>query len=290
MKYFLPLVVAAVLTTIALGFSEGFSPSKILCDLELAEETDSLPSFAESYRYLSHGRQCFVFESPDQKTVIKFFNQNYIRPHWYHSLPAPQGWKEREEKKIALRRKFYRESYLLAMRELREESGLLYVHLLKSAKPLPSVTLIDPTGRSIVVDLNRTAFVLQKKAQPYLAHLKEVKQKEGALGLRREIDDLIRFVSSRIDKRIADYDHDIDKNLGYLDGRILFIDPGRFFKDEQLAEEKRGLMERWKAVHRLHKWLLKIDPDAANYLGIFRTSWLPDRRQSPTSPVLQTGG
>ena len=264
----IPIFTAIFLTVLSLHYSSGFSFSKILCELPVGKEIDQpLPDLSEPYIYLSHGRQSFVFESADGKSVIKFFNQNYFQPHWYHRLPASEIWKKNQKEKIAFRQMFYRESYLLAMQEFPKETGLIYVHLQASSTPLPSITLIDPSGRSRQLDLNRTAFVIQKKAKPYLAHLEEAWEKKGLEGIKREIDAWIDFCSRRIAKKISDYDHDIWQNVGALDGEILFIDPGKFYRNDQIFEEHQYALEWWKATHRLHHWLAIHHPDAALYLA-----------------------
>ncbi|MBS0625224.1 MAG: hypothetical protein JSS32_04170 [Verrucomicrobia bacterium] len=258
------LLLAAAILAIAIHRSVGFSLSKVLVDLPTGEElSQELPELSQPFRYLSHGRQTFVFLSADGKTVLKLFNQEYFQPRWYHHLPAPRAWKEQQRKKLALRKRFYEESYPLAFQKLRKESGLIYLHLHKTQEPLPSAELIDPSGRKIRLDLNRAAFVLQKKASSYRAHMEKVACEEGTIGLKREIDAWLAFCSHRMELKIGDHDHDIWENIGvFEDEELLFIDPGKIYANEQMHLER----EWWKATHRLHKWLLKTDPEAAAYL------------------------
>jgi hypothetical protein len=266
-RILIPILTALVLTVVSLHYSSGFSVSKILCELPPSiEPYQSLPDLSEPYTYLAHGRQSFVFQSADGKSVIKFFNQNYFQPRWYHFLPALEKWKKSQQEKITLRQMFYRESYPLALQEFPKETGLLYVHLHTSSTPLPSITLKDPTGRLVRLDLNRVAFVIQKKAKPYLTHLEEVLEKKGLEGIKEEIDCWINFCSKRIEKKISDYDHDIWQNVGALNGEILFIDPGKFYRNEQIFEKDQFALEWWKATHRLHHWLVIHHPAVACYL------------------------
>lgn len=263
----LSLSVAILLTAFTLQFSSGFSLSKIALDLpqEISIEPP-LPLLSEPYTYLSHGRQSFVFESADHQTVIKFFNQTYFKPKWYRIFFFSEKAKEKYQKKIALRQKFYHTSYPLAMKEMPFETGILYVHLGPSQTKLPKLSLIDPSGRKLIVDLNQTAFVLQKKANSYLEYMQEVLQKEGASGLKREIDRWLLLSQQRIERGILDNDHDIWNNVGILEGSIFFIDPGKFYREKIPLSPKALHLEWWKATHRLYRWLLTNNLEAASYL------------------------
>ncbi len=48
-----------------------------------------------------------------------------------------------------------------------------------------------------------------------------------------------------------------------LDGKVVYLDPGRFYRRDRLEEEAGRSREWWKALHRLQKWLLEQDPDLA---------------------------
>jgi len=264
---FLFLSAALLLCGMALQCSSEFSFSKIVIDLP-ATSSGGLDSLELSgpYRYLSHGRQSFVFESADQKSVIKFFNQTYFRPRWHRDFFCSKKAKRKYDKKISLRKKFYETSYLLAIEEMPAETALTYVHLHDTQKKLPSIELIDRFGRKIAIDLNHTAFVLQRKAILYLSYMQEVSRKEGTDGLKREIDRWLTFCSHRIEKGIFDGDHDIWNNTGILEGQIICIDPGRFYRAEKPTRPELLQLEWWKATHRLYKWLLTTNLEAANYL------------------------
>lgn len=264
---FLSLSAALLLSGAALQFSSGFSLSKIVIDLP-KEPSKSSNSFEISgpYRYLSHERKSFALESADRKSVIKFFNQKYFRPRWYRVFLRSKKARRKYDKKISLRKKFYETSYFLAMKEMQKETGIIYIHLSNTQASLPTVELIDSSGRTILVDLNQTAFVIQKKATPYLSYMEEISQKEGTDGLKKEIDRWLSFSSRRIEKGIFDKDHDIWSNTGVLDGEVVCIDPGRYYVEENKTDPALLELEWWKATHRLYKWLLTNNLNAASYL------------------------
>jgi hypothetical protein len=215
--------------------------------------------FFQPFRYLGKGRQCFVFESQDGQTVLKFFNQNYLKMPWYSFFVE-----KRERAKRALRRHFYENSYEIAFKELGDE--ILYLHL-GPGHDLPEITIIDRARRSYQIDLNRVPFVLQKKGKPIYEGLDAAYKRDGFSGLCREIDTFLGLVAKRIAKNIADADTDVEHNWGYVQGRLFHLDPGRLFYDERLQEPERLIQEWHNATHGLHKWLKAHYPEADAYLS-----------------------
>lgn len=261
-RYLFPFLVGAFLYLIALVRTDGFSPSII--QAPLSENRASLCEggirkvFLQPFRYLSKGRQCFVFESEDGKYVLKFFNQKYLTMPWYSFL-----WEEKERAKRSLRRHFYENSYQIAFQELGEE--ILYLHL-SSSNDLPEVTLVDRAKRDFQIDLNQVPFVLQKKGAPIYSALDTIYQEEGIGGIYKEIDHFVAAISHRIEKNIADGDSDVEHNWGYVDGKLFHLDPGRLYYEKELQNPERLQREWDNATRGFHKWLRKKYPEAALYL------------------------
>jgi hypothetical protein len=261
-RFSLILFIAITLSYIAYSRTDGFSPSLIegpLFTQHSPPPTSEVQAIlSQPFHYLDKGRQCFVFESEDHKYVLKFFNQSYFRLPWYSFL-AP-----REKTKRALRHHFYEHSYEIAFRELGEQ--ILYLHLGPAKGCLPILALKDKAKQKREIDLNATPFVLQRKGSPFYEGLTQVYEKEGLEGLYREIDRFVGAVATRIEKKIADGDHDVEHNWGYVNGEIFHLDPGRLYYDEQLTEPNR-LKDEWRAAtHSFHKWLTKHYPEAATHL------------------------
>lgn len=100
------------------------------------ELSDLKRLFQQKFTYLDCGRQCFAFRSEDGKYVLKFFKLSLRRlPDGLMYLPLPNKLDQLREKTVAfkkskLKRDF--DSYVLAYNELREETGLIFVHLNKT--------------------------------------------------------------------------------------------------------------------------------------------------------------
>lgn len=262
-RWVFALFVAASLIWAACVRTDGFYPAVIEGPLftEAAPVVSSeiVAILEQPFHYLSKGRQCFVFESADGKYVLKFFNQKYLKLPWYSFLV------KKEKAKRAQRRHFYENSYRIAFRELGDE--ILYLHLGPS-EPLPRVVITDKASRKFTLDLTQIPFVLQKKGIPLYSALDQIYDQEGLQGLQREIDSFMSAVSIRISKGIADADHDVEHNWGYVDGHIFHLDPGRLYYDDHLSEPDRLKQEWYRATHNFVKWLNVHYPEAANLLVI----------------------
>jgi hypothetical protein len=173
-------------------------------------------------------------------------------------------FQEKERKKRVQRRYFYEHSYPIAFRELKEE--ILYFHLAKDGKVLPTISITDKAHRQYSVDLNQVPFILQKKGIPFYTALQAIYEREGIHGLYREIDTFVEAIAVRIEKKIADADRDVEHNWGYVGGKLFHLDPGRLYYDAELADPLKLEIEWDRATHAFYKWLQIHYPEGASYL------------------------
>jgi len=245
---FLCLVVFG-LSAIALWRTDGFSPESIRSPLLAVGDPQPVPiEWPKRFHYLDKGRQAFAFESEDGKYVLKFFKS--LKMAWYMDFPFLEKNKRRLQEKIRI----YPESYYLAFDQMREETGLLAVHLGASEEKYPVITLIDKASGTHQVDLNQVPFILQKKGNgPFLTGLEQN---------RTEIlDQFFAMHRKRIALCIADHDRDIRRNYCWDGKELLYIDPARFYYDLELQDPKRALAEWKKVTYPLRKWLKAHAPD-----------------------------
>ena len=252
-KWILPFVVAAGLSWLALQRTD-FSLDKISAPLVLeTDEIDGMSALQQSYHFLGKGKQSFAFESADGETVLKFFNRSYFQMPWYSFLFSKEVEKRRR------REFFYLHSYPLAEKFFRSQTGILYLHLGKT-RGLPTVTLRDKASRVFSVDLNEVPFVLQRKGEPFYSVLQAIYEQRGNKGLMFALDVFLEMIATRIARGVADADHDVEHNFGFLDGRPFHLDPGRLYLRD-FSEKESFDHEWWSSTHSLRKWLRKKYPE-----------------------------
>jgi len=83
----------------------------------------------------------------------------------------------------------------------------------------PKITLVDKLNIAHELDPNEYEFVIQKKAESAQEYIKQ--HREEAI---RAMKELIVLLSK---KNIHDEDPRIHRNIGFIDGKAILLDPGR---------------------------------------------------------------
>jgi hypothetical protein len=235
----------------------GFSPRKIVAEFPgtpISEESEQeiLELLAQPFYYLDKGVQFYAFISEDETTILKLVKQK-------HSRPA--DW-VRAHQKIDKRRKKIFSSCELAYRELRRETGLISLHLYPEAGREIPVTLYDNLGIAHEIDLNKTSFALQKKAdllEEKFTAWHKAKEKEK---IKKGIDSLIELIAERCYKNISNLDART-RNFAFIEERPIEIDLGSFVRETELSLEE----EIEKETLELRKWIAAHEPELNDFLS-----------------------
>ena len=255
----------------------------------LTEEQEIKSLFSQPYHLMGVGSECFAFVSEDGQAVIKFFKLDHARPVYFnkglfvedHSafagtishhpltrvvLPAPfHHWLQRflGIREFRIQRTF--NSIKLAYDELKEETGLLYLHLNPTEHFHQKLTLYDGNGIRHQVDLDSARFCLQKRAVPLEKHFARLHKEHQAEEARKSIDSLIDLILSRCQKGFADRDA-FNKNFGFIGNQAIEIDTGSFHKDIRMRQPWLYKQELFYATLELQSWLKKHYPEMLTYL------------------------
>ena len=254
---------------------------------ETEKTVDELLS--QSYTFLGAGSECFAFLSADESTVIKFFKLDLLRPVYIHRGIFLEDYSSyagtlsdlsyaREESNSffdkALKRLFGMREYRLlrtftslklAYTQLKEEAGLLYLHLNPTEHLQRSLTLYDSCGIAHTIDLDTAKFFLQKKAVPIETHLAALKQEENHAAAKECIDSLLQLILVRCTKGFADRDI-VDRNLGFIGTQAIEIDSGSFLENERMREPFVYRQELFYGTLELKSWLQEEYPELLPYL------------------------
>jgi hypothetical protein len=262
--------------------TDGFSLYKISSNLTFhrewevpaldpSEQKELSTILDQPYDYLAKGAQCYVFLSRDGNYVIKFFRIYHLQPplwvthlHWPPCLQSYQTHKILK-KSNELHKDF--ESYRIAYDQLKEETGLLYLHLNKTSSLKHTLTLYDKIGVKHQVDLDQMEFAVQRRAElvyPALSHLLKT---EGGAAAKEALSELISLLCLRCRKGIYDKDPDLNTNFGFIGRSALQIDIGRFrIENKTLLEKTIDRNEILRITDNLNQWLSLNHPELSNHL------------------------
>ena len=225
----------------------------------------------QPFFFLGNGAQCYAFESLDQKYVVKFFKHHHMRVNsWlnqiklspllhHYRLKLTGGGQERLDLIFG--------SCKISYELLKEETGLIYVHLNKTNNLQKKLTIVDKLHIAHTVDLDQIEFVVQKKAKMLYPTLKKLRNANDIETIKQHLDSLLAFFSKRLALGIADNDPIFHRNFGSIDSKTVEIDQSSFFFSPSLKKpyaQKRAL---YFETLKLKSWVKKHTPQAYDYLN-----------------------
>lgn len=231
---------------------------------EFAEVDTAL---SQNYTYFGCGGQAYVFFSADGKYALKFFKQRHFKePTHLNYIPFIK--KYRTLKYAKRRKKISVEygSYKLGFEEFPEETALLYIHLNKTSHLNKQITFIDKLKMEHKIDLDKTDFILQRRAQ--LVHDKiDQQMADGDIeGAKHTINSIVDLIVYRCKKGYVDKDPNIATNCGILGDKAIKIDVGRFALDPKMANPLYYKPELFRLVRPFHSRLSQKYPELAQHL------------------------
>jgi hypothetical protein len=258
--------------------NRGFRVSKLISaqpciDESPPREVDTLLN--QSFRWIGGGGTCYVFLGEDGKTILKLFRYHqlfYKHLFSYFSFPGiADAWRirkilAREIRHWHKRHPAFFSSCQIVSSNLKEETGLIYLCLPPNLHFDRDVQLIDAWGIPHHVNLSKTGFALQKKADllfPYLEKLlKEEKTEEG----KRVLDSLLSLILRRCKKEIGDRDPNLHINFGCIEGKATEFDLGSYYSDPSLNSPIKAAKELFFSTFVLQQWLEKHSPELLEHL------------------------
>lgn len=225
----------------------------------------------QPYHYLGKGCQAYVFASADGNYVVKFFKYQRFRPQaWidlFTFIPDVEKYQQAKtvEKKEKLDKVFT--SWKIAFEKLKDETGVLYVHLNKTDDWHQSLAIRDKLGMSHQVDLDQTEFVLQHRATMLCPAINELMTQGKTDQAEKLIDRLLTMLFLEYERGYADNDHALMQNTGVLNGYPIHIDIGQFIHNDSVKAPKIYRQELYDKTYDFHRWLKKKHPDLADHLA-----------------------
>jgi hypothetical protein len=261
--------------------TDGFQILKIISSLPAMTEWDT-PSaskeeldtlhhhFLQPFDFLGSGGQCYAFLSRDGKTVLKLFKMHHLHqfPWLYHFCLPGIFDRLRIQFLLGQKQKLERtfKSSLIAFRELKEETGLLYLNL----NPTPTlknsfVTLVDKLGISHTLNMANIPFALQRRADNAFRTLRKNLAHRDLTAAKDVIEKIVACLNARYEKGIRDIDPSLRRNLGLLEDRAIFIDIGSFTPAQSVMSPKERQQELRHDTWRMRKWLDKRSPELTSH-------------------------
>jgi hypothetical protein len=261
--------------------TDGFALYKILSSFSFHREWEPSPALSEDlseisqildqpFYYLAKGAQSYVFASKDGQTVLKFFRLYHLRPPlWVTALALPlplQPYKigKMIEKRNDLNKDF--QSYKIAFEEMKEETGLIYLHLNKTSHLNKRLKIYDKIGIAYELDMDGMEFLIQRRASLVYPSIDSLIKTEGVDAAKEAIAALVGLLRSRCEKGIFDKDPDLNTNFGFLGRCPIQIDIGRFHHKSECKNSEAYRNEILRITDNFRQWLDVNYPPLSEFL------------------------
>lgn len=223
----------------------------------------------QPFHYLARGAQCYVFVSDDHQYVIKFFRLYHLLPPFWTKLPLPPflrpyGLAKIAQKEKELERDFI--SYKIAFEQMREQTGLLYVHLNKTDHLHQKIHIFDRLNICHELELDQMEFLVQKRADLLYPTLDRIATCDGISAGCEALSRLVDLLVLRCEKGIFDKDPDLNTNFGFIGHTPVQIDVGRY---RILEGSQPGSVDRDEIIRitdNLNQWLRAKHPELSDHL------------------------
>ena len=225
-------------------FTRGFRVAKLHLDFPRQPEWETGPNPAigpilqQSFTFIGNGSQCYVFESADGKYVVKLFRF--------------------DRASIDVVRLF--DACKMAYDRLRDETGIVHIHLNPAPEGLPTLHCKDALGRCHRLCLDNYRFVIQKKGESFQTALLAARQ--DPLRMQKRLDQFIDLLQARVAQGILNSDPNLSRNFGFLEDRAIELDFGSYRYSPGL--DRSAEIRRYSG--KLRSWLAKNAPEWVSYL------------------------
>jgi len=214
--------------------------------------------FDQEFTYLGKGTQSFAFESRDKAYVLKLYKHHrHRRGLWMQPFclpPFDEFWHlKRLEQTRHFQETFY--SFKLAFDVLKQETGLIFMHLGKTQFLNQKVAIIDKMERRHWIDLDQMEFSLQLRAQLIKPLIEELMNRGDIERAKEILTGVVDLLKKRCEKGIGDRDPGITYNLGFTKEGAIFIDLGQFYLAPELKDKTRAREKIYDVTGTLRDWL-----------------------------------
>ncbi len=245
----------------------SFQPQWQIRPLTAVELRETKTALNQPYRYLGKGCQSYVFLSDDGKYVIKFFKyQRFRLQPWVEYFPGIDQYRKEKIEQKWNKLNVFVTSWKIAFDYLKDESGLIYVHLNKTKELNIELTIYDKMGFRHLLNLDEMEFCIQKRATPLEDVLKEFKMAKQNDRAEKILSKLLGMIVYEYQRGIGDNDHALLQNTGVIDGQPIHIDIGQFILNNKYKQPDFYHQELFTKTYRLRRWVKENYPQIEIFL------------------------
>jgi hypothetical protein len=219
----------------------------------------------QKFHYLAKGCHTYAFLSEDGQYVLKFHRYaSHMRqfpwlnhPLSYQLCSRRKKIREHNLQKLHENMQSYKESY----QNLKEETGLIFLHINRTTHLRRTVTIVDATQAEYSIPLDAVTFQLQHRAHLIFETLDTLLLEENIGEAKQVISNIIRLIVSCSQKGYVNEDPVLRKNYGLLKDRAIHIDVGDLVKNDAATSRENYIRIVQEVTRRLRERLELKSPE-----------------------------
>jgi hypothetical protein len=220
---------------------------------------------SQDFTYLAKGTHCYAFVSQDQKYIIKF--------HRYPSHMRLFPWLNRplayvfDAKRIRIkeynldRYSYFMNNYKTSFQDLKEETGVILLHINRTDNLKKTITLIDKTKNRYRVCLDQVTFILQHRANMIYPTLQQCLDNDDLEKAKEAISHVISLIVQSCQKGYVNNDPVLKRNYGLLADRAMYIDIGDLVRKEEIRNPENYIPHLREVTQDLRAWIIDRKPE-----------------------------
>ena len=232
--------------------------------LSLEQQKEVAHRLNQKFNYLGSGKQSHAFLGEDGKTVLKFFRHNDLSLlNVLQKFPRLEPWLWHLIIKYDPRRVF--DSCKLAYEELRDQTGIYYLHINKTEAQFKSVVLVDPIGIEHGVDLDTTEFLVQDYCELATSRIQAQMGAGNVEAAKATVASLLSTIEEWSRRGIHIENPALKRNIGFFNDKVIMLDVGSLKKEACLTAPEEIKKEVKHATRSLERWIYKHHPELYPY-------------------------
>lgn len=256
----------------------GFTVGNITSDLSFDSQRDVKTVgrddigaiLTQEFHYLGKGCQSYVFLSQDGQYVIKFLKYQRFRPQKFLNyltfIPFVEKIRQKKVSKKTEKLNKLFSSWKIAYENLSNETGILFLHLNKTAHIQQPLVIYDKLGLKHSLNPDEIEFIVQKRAKMLCPTIDELMTSGKTDEAKNLLANLLNMIVSEYERGYADNDHALMQNTGVINGNPIHIDVGQFVSDVKMALKENYAIELFSKMYKFRIWLAKKYPELESFL------------------------
>ncbi|MDN3506481.1 MAG: hypothetical protein P0S96_04555 [Simkaniaceae bacterium] len=244
--------------------TDGFRLTKALCQhsYPFSYSYGKPLNLDQPFYFLGSGVQFYAFLGEDKQTILKLFKHHHmgLSTDLCEKL-LPKSFASSIMAKREKRMHHIFTSTKIAASRLPRETGTVFLHIDKKPMGLGKITIHDKLGISYEVDLDKTDFLLQKRAVPASTYLKKLFKKGATDEAIFAMQAMKHLIEKRSRMGIKNKDGNILENCGFLEGEPVELDIGSFIYREHSTNPDPHSKATFRATLQMLGWVKKNHPE-----------------------------